>query len=100
MSTGLECFFAEVTPGEWFYVLEHGSAPKNAWDWKEYATAYGPFASFEDARDHLQRHHANPGGWSSYEYEPNAEWSETEQRLFADARELSLRSSGRYRIGY
>ena len=63
MSTGLECEFIEPQPGRWFYVLEDWSSPKGAWDWREYASAYGPFASQESARDHLQRHHANPGGW-------------------------------------
>lgn len=65
MSTGLNCNFVEVTGGphtEWFYLLEQGSAPKNAWDWREYADAYGPFEGEEAARKHLRDNHANPGG--------------------------------------
>lgn len=62
MSTGLNCTFEEVKKGVWYYVLEQDNAPKNAWNWREYADAYGPFASEELARDHLHRNHANPGG--------------------------------------
>jgi hypothetical protein len=69
MSTGLECIFVEEKPGRWFYVLEDGSAPKDAWDWMDYATAYGPFKTMEAAHDHLDRHHANPGGYSVYKHD-------------------------------
>lgn len=67
MSTGLSCEFlwlkaAGKPDGEWFYILEDWNAPKNAWDWHEYATAYGPFPTEAAANEHLRRHHANPGG--------------------------------------
>ncbi|HSE44246.1 MAG TPA: hypothetical protein VLA89_02845 [Gemmatimonadales bacterium] len=91
MSTGFECYFAEVTPGEWFYVLQNWDCPVGAWDWREYATAYGPFTSIEGARTHLRDNHANPGGYSTHEYEPGKELDEVEQKLFADAREKTLR---------
>lgn len=65
MSTGLNCEFIDVEDKGWYYILEHGNAPKNAWDWHEYASAYGPFTSEEQAVTHLQNNHANPGGWSS-----------------------------------
>lgn len=68
MSTGLNCSFIEVKPGEWWYILEQGSAPKNAWDWREYADAYGPFTSEDLAKTHLRNNHANPGGWDVREY--------------------------------
>ena len=70
VSTGLNCVFIEVKAtaaapsGEWFYILEDGSAPKQSWDWREYATAYGPFIDKENTREHLRRNHANPGGYS------------------------------------
>lgn len=95
MSTGLECEIVEVTPGEWFYVLQNWDCPVGAWDWREYATAYGPFGSEDEAEQHLSDHHANPGGWSVVEYEPGAKLSETEQTLFADARERKLQASAR-----
>lgn len=63
MSTGLNCEIIQATATEWFYVLEDDDAPKNAWDWREYARAYGPFSTKDLATDHLDRHHANPGGW-------------------------------------
>ena len=68
MSTGLECNFIEATPGQWYYILETGWGPKNAWDWREYANAFGPFPTEDVAQNHLFRHHANPGGWFSQPY--------------------------------
>jgi len=68
MSTGLECEFVWVNSteenGSWYYVLQDWSCPVEAWDWREYATAYGPFRSEEAANNHLQKNHANPGGYS------------------------------------
>jgi hypothetical protein len=64
MSTGLECQIIEVKRGVWYYVLESGFGPKNAWDWREHAAAHGPFASSEGAETHLGENHANPGGWT------------------------------------
>lgn len=76
MSTGAQCEFIEVKPGELYYVLEDSDAPKNAFDWREYATAYGPFPTEDAAQDHLVEHHPNLGGWSISRYvegfEPDA----------------------------
>lgn len=84
MSTGLNCTFIE-TKGEWFYLLEDWDAPKMAWDWREYATAYGPFASDDEAHDHLRRHHANPGGANLDRYGDRPLDEVTTQRI-AEAR--------------
>jgi hypothetical protein len=62
MSTNNECLVVEVERDKWYYVLEDYSAPKNAWDWRENATGYGPFPTQDAATDHLGKHHANPGG--------------------------------------
>ena len=62
MSTNSECLIVQVRTDQWYYVLEHRNAPKDAWDWREYADAYGPFATEEQANEHLFRNHANPGG--------------------------------------
>ena len=70
MSTGLNCLFQEVSPLRWFYLLEHSHAPKNAWDWREHSTAYGPFPTFEAADKHLDENHANPGGAEIRKFEP------------------------------
>lgn len=69
MSTGFECEFIEVEPGKWYYVLQNWDCPVGAWDWREYATAYGPFMSEERTDDHLRRNHANPGGSMTLRYE-------------------------------
>lgn len=62
MSTGLECEIVEVRPGEWYYILELGFAPRVAWDWREHARAVGPFPSYDAAWEHLADFEANPGG--------------------------------------
>lgn len=62
MSTGLNCLFREHAPSKWYYIIEDWNAPKMAWDWRAFATAYGPFKTREAADDHLDRNHANPGG--------------------------------------
>lgn len=63
MSTGLNCAIHEIEPNRWFYLLEMWNAPKCAWDWREYALAFGPFATLEGAEQHLSDNHANPGGY-------------------------------------
>ena len=64
MSTGFECLFVEWNKNEWYYILQNWNCPVGAWDWREYATAYGPFKSEEKADKHLRDNHANPGGSS------------------------------------
>ena len=85
MSTGLECSLIEVEPGKWWYLLEQGSAPKNAWDWREFADAYGPFSTEDAAWKHLRDNHANPGGASIGAYEPGYQPDETMKKLMAEA---------------
>jgi len=62
MSTGLNCSFIEIAKQQWYYLLEDSNAPVMSWDWREHATAYGPFASEDKAAKHLRDNHANPGG--------------------------------------
>ena len=70
MSTGFNCEIVSIRAddhphdGSWFYILQDWNCPVGAWDWREHATAYGPFASEDDAQFHLQKYQANPGGWS------------------------------------
>lgn len=85
MSTGCNCYFTEVQPNEWYYVLEQMDAPKNAWDWREYATAYGPFNTMDQAKNHLHRNHPNPGGYSVHDYDPGDKIDDVERRLFEQA---------------
>lgn len=70
MSTNSNCEIIQVKPAEWYYILEHTFAPKNAWDWREHASAYGPFPDEEKALEHLIRNHANPGGYCTTELPP------------------------------
>lgn len=80
MSTGLECEFVNIG-SQWWYVLERGDAPKLSWDWHEYANAWGPFSSEDDAHSHLRRNHANPGGSVTSTYTDIDEVNETLRRL-------------------
>lgn len=89
MSTGCNCEFIEVAPGEWFYVLEHTGAPRNAWDWREHATAYGPFRTFDVAEQHLSANHPNPGGFSETPWTEGFKPDELLQRLIDAARRRS-----------
>lgn len=86
MSTGLECNFIEVAPGKWFYVLQDGNCPVQCWDWREYATAYGPFPTLDVAQAHLRKWHANPGGYSTEEYSADYKPDEVMAGLIATAR--------------
>ncbi len=85
MSTGLECDFIEWEPNKWFYALQDWSCPRGAWDWREYATAYGPFTTYEAARKHLRDNHANPGGHSICAYSDEQAKDEVLAKLIAGA---------------
>ena len=65
MSSGCECLFVQVESDKWYYVLEDYNAPQNAWDWREHAKAYGPFATEDVALKHLDDNHSNPGGYGA-----------------------------------
>lgn len=69
MSTGLECEFIEYEPGRWYYILQNWDCPRMCWDWHEYATAYGPFTTEEEADQHLRDTQPNPGGSSTQAYD-------------------------------
>jgi hypothetical protein len=92
MSTGCECQYIEVKPGEWFYILEDYHAPRNAWDWREYADAYGPFPTREKASEHLHANFGNPGGAWIRKYEEGYQPDEVEAALFDAARKRPKRS--------
>lgn len=62
MSSGCECETIQIAIDKWYYLLEDESAPKNAWDWRHYAIAYGPFPTKDAADEHLCNNHRNTGG--------------------------------------
>lgn len=61
MSVQRECMIIEFVPGRWYAVVEDCGAPNDSWDWREYASCFGPAAS-EDAAWRLIDHLPNPGG--------------------------------------
>lgn len=102
MSTNSNCLFTQVKTNEWFYILEDYNAPKNAWDWREHATAYGPFSSLELAQKHLHDNHANPGGWCTEELPEGVVERELKgilKDLIENARKASVSRSQIQRFG-
>ncbi len=59
MSSGADCQFVEVKPGEWKYQLQRW--PYGALEEYDH---YGPFPTFTTALTHLDDNHQNPGGFS------------------------------------
>lgn len=57
MSTGLDCRIYEKTAGKWYYDLEK-------YQERDLYDTFGPFTTYRDAQGHLNRNHANPGGYS------------------------------------
>lgn len=78
--------------------MEDWSAPKQAWDWREFSTAYGPFGSEEEAYEHLRNSHANPGGHSVTRNDVYVE-DETYRKFFNEAAERTAKESSRYGSG-
>lgn len=60
MSTGLDCYFEEKRPNEWYLFLEEEYGHKMDIDYDR----YGPFRTFAEARNYLNNNFANPGGYS------------------------------------
>lgn len=85
MSSGMECSFIEPEVGKWYYVLQNWTCPVGAWDWREDATCFGPFGTFDAAQEHLHDNHSNPGG---YNVAAHADYrgDETYQKLVAEAK--------------
>lgn len=86
MSSGVECEFREWEPGRWFYILG-SEEEEEMWDWRETATAYGPFHDKEEARKHLRDNHSNPGGSSTVVYDPARRPDRVLEQLIAEARD-------------
>jgi hypothetical protein len=57
MSTGLDCYFEEKEPGQWWLYLE-------SYSYRDEYEEYGPFTSFPEAQAHLHDNFTNPGGYS------------------------------------
>ncbi|MGP3777011.1 hypothetical protein ACTWJ8_39880 (plasmid) [Streptomyces sp. SDT5-1] len=85
MSSGSACEVVEVAPGRWYYLIEDGDAPRNAFDWREHATACGPFGSWEAADDHVTACHGNPGGMEVTRFEGSFEPDAVLARLIEEA---------------
>lgn len=97
MSTGLECEIIHYDKGEWYVILQNGDCPVRCWDWREYATAYGPFPTGEKAREHLRDNHANPGGHSMDGDTPDPGYKNNPvyRALITDAKERRKRERDR-----
>lgn len=63
-----EMVVVETENREWFYILEDKGAPKDSWDWREYATAYGPFPDIEKALEHEYDSDSDTSGYEIIGY--------------------------------
>jgi hypothetical protein len=102
MSSGLNCDFVQVTSEKWYYLLEDWNAPKMAWDWRDYATAYGPFLTMDLAHEHLHHNHSNPGGHGitelpEWQTSIDLEKDQTLKRLIENAQPVRSSSASFYR---
>jgi hypothetical protein len=59
---GLENVFFEPQAGQWFYAIEYSNAPRDSWDWRDYADCFGPFTTLESANEHLYNSRADVSG--------------------------------------
>jgi hypothetical protein len=84
MSSGKECMIFENEPNEWYYALESGFGDEDAFDWREEASAYGPFPTYDAACDHLAANHQNPGGHTMMEH-ADFEQDQVTERLVQEA---------------
>ena len=66
-----ELHFYETASGDWFYILERQHAPKDMWDWMEFADAFGPFPTYEAAARHEYESPSDTSGSTVVEYVPN-----------------------------
>lgn len=71
MSTGLDCYFEEKQPGEWYLFLEeeYGHKLDIVYD------KFGPFITFTEAREFLDYNFANPGGWGVHPHKDSIDKS-------------------------
>lgn len=74
-----ELQFIETASGEWFYILEQPHAPKDVWDWHDYADAYGPFPTYEAAAEHEYHSDSDTSGSEIVEF--NERVPDSAQRL-------------------
>jgi len=52
-----EFLFIEREKSKWYYIIEDEDAPMMAWRWTDYAIAYGPFMSFDEAANNFTCFH-------------------------------------------
>lgn len=106
MSTGAECEFVQVRSDAWYYLLERMPFEgEQRWGhWLEDADCYGPFATFDAAKQHLDDNHCNPGGfWTRQLPDGVAELNLSDDPVLKDRIEVaekpasSRRSYGRMR---
>lgn len=50
----MECILIERKNREWYYIIEKLDAPRNAYNWLDYAYAFGPFNSEAEIREILK----------------------------------------------
>jgi hypothetical protein len=65
MSSGMDCFITEKSPGVWHYSIQVNHDPEEDYD------KQGPFATLDAVKRHLNRNYGNPGGYCVEHYAPS-----------------------------
>jgi hypothetical protein len=66
MSTGYDCKFVEVKPGQWYMCLANWKTRETTSD---ESTIVGPFSTQQEAIRYLDEHEPNPGGYLVLDHE-------------------------------
>jgi hypothetical protein len=65
------CLYIENEDTTWHYLVEDEDSPEDAWDWREYSTASGPFDTLEEAMEHRAGTRSDVSGSEIRKYTPN-----------------------------
>lgn len=79
------CLHIETEDSTWFYLIESDDSPEDAWDWREYSTAHGPFDALNEAMDHRADNSPGVCGSEIMHYNPSDPLAEVVQAKIAEA---------------
>ncbi len=79
------CLYIENEDTTWFYLVENEDSPEDAWDWREYSTAHGPFDTLDEAMDHRADNNPGVSGAEIRHHTPNAPLPEIVQSKIDEA---------------
>lgn len=78
------CLHIETEDSTWFYLVENEDSPEDAWDWREYSTAHGPFDTLDEAMDHRADNIPGVSGSEIRRHSPSSPLPEVVQAKIAE----------------